>query len=174
MRATITIALGYDHVAFADKVGKARQRAAVLRDRPAHNGAPVDDLSAEAIHVLGARGECAVYRYLSPVKWNHLRENVSGLADLEDWIDVKTRAKNWHSLIVQKDDPAEWAYILADASDHPYYRLVGWCWGYEAKRQEYWSDPVGNRAAYFVKPDNDVLKSVADLIPILRGRQNDL
>lgn len=94
------------HIEFADKIARWRRNAAVDRSRPAHNGAPVKYQAALSIDVLGARAEAAGKLYLNPIRWNAYAESVRDLADLGDWIDVKGRAKSWHDLIVQRDDPA--------------------------------------------------------------------
>lgn len=163
--------LAEDHLRFSDRLAARRQQAATTRNRPPHNGAPTDPDRALAYHRLGARTECAGYLYLKPVHWNTYVEHVHGVADLEDWIDVKGCLRSHHSLIVQRDDPEDWAYLLVCASRHPIYEAVGWCWGREAKVEIFRSDPVGGRAAFFVPRDAPIIKPPHLLYDELRRRQ---
>ncbi len=125
------------------------------------------------MHIAGLPGEVAGKLYLNPVIWNAFRSygSIHNLADLEDWIDVKTRTKSWHDLIVQEDDPPGWAYLLVYSNRHPVYQIVGWCWGWEAQQKKFWDDPAGGRAAYFVKRAETIMKPPEELFAIVRQRQ---
>lgn len=162
------IKLEAEHVAFADQVAIRRQAAAIERQRPAHNGAPEATPAALAIHILGARCEAAAKLYLNPIHWNAFHASVKNLPDLGEFIDVKGIAKPSHRLIVQKDDAAEWAYLLVNAFEHPLYTMEGWCWGRDAQHPAFWRDPVGGRAAYFVARDR--LRPPHELVDIVRRR----
>ena len=171
----VWITLAPEQIEFSDKWAHARQNNAVAADLAPHNNAPVEPDAATALHVLGLRGECAGYIYLKPVKWHLFKPGrlamEEQLPDLEDWIDMKARTKSWHSLIVQRDDPPDWAYVLVCAHEHPRYCLIGWCYGHEAQQQQHWDDPAGGRPAYFIKQDNPILRPVADLLREVRKRQ---
>lgn len=164
----VTIRLENLHIDFADKLAVRRQDAADRRRRPAKNGAPTSRPRALAMHVLGTRTEAAGKLYLNPIAWNAFVEDVRDVPDLGDFIDVKGRSKSWHNLIVQEDDPANWAYLLVDASKHPIYSVIGWCWGHEAKQKKFWNDPAGGRAAYFVD-DRRILRPPTDLFAIVHA-----
>ena len=156
-----TITLTEEQIRIADFVGKKRQDDAVRRGRPAKNKAPEDYYEALRIHVIGARCELAGKLCLDPVKWNALLDDVRGVPDLSTFIDVKGRRLRHHSLIVQYDDPGEWAYLLVCSSNHPEYDIAGWLWGREAKQEKNRKDPVGGRGAYFA--DGASLRSVDEL-----------
>jgi hypothetical protein len=146
--------------------------AAVAKWRPAWNGAPIDPDKALAIHRLGARGEAAAKLYLNPVKWNAFADELDGLPDFEDWIDVKTRSKTWYDLPVQKKCPPPWANVLITGESHPHYQIIGWVWARDAMKPEYLSDPAGGREAYFVKQDSPIMRRPADLVALLRQKQH--
>lgn len=172
MLVPVWITLEQLHLDTCLKFANKRQTNADLFDLPPHNGAPNDPVSALAMHEAGIYGECAGKLYLNPVKWNAYRAGTNFReADLEDWIDIKTRSKDWHSLIVQADDPPEWAYVLACGHAHPRYCLIGWCYGKEVQKKEYWADPAGGRPAYFVKQTDPVLRPMQELYDEVRLRQ---
>lgn len=158
------------HVDYADRLAVRRQRSAEARKRPARNGAPTDRANSLGIHIVGARAEAAAKLYLNPVKWNAFAERgLANLPDLEDFIEVKGRTKAHYGLIVQRGDQEHWAYLLVCTHLHPVYLIVGWAWGHEAKRPEFWKDPHGGRPAFF--PPNSILKPPAELLAEVRRRQ---
>ena len=158
------------HVDFADAVARQRRADAVRKGRPSWNGAPIENAAALALDTLGARCECAAYLALKPCRWNHLAaDSLADLADLDDWVDVKGRARAWYDLPVQKEGRADWAYLLVTAN-HPDYRLVGWIMGRDAMRPEHWSDPAGGRPAYFVRQDK--LRQVEELRALMALRRS--
>jgi hypothetical protein len=156
---------------FCHRTAWQRRQIAVRKDRVPGNGAPTEFDKAWAYDFLGTHGECAGYLYYKPCTWHHLRDSIYKLPDLDDFIDVKTREQKWHSLVVQKNDPKDWAYVLACGHEHPRYWLIGWCWGEEAQQEKYWADPAGGRPAYFVKPNDPILRPIPSLTPELRRRQ---
>jgi hypothetical protein len=163
------ITLEPKHIDFADNnVARRRQAAAVERNRQAHNGAPIDPAAALGIHILGARCECAGYLWFKlngiSLHWHTFAQEVGGLPDLGDFVDVKGCRKGWHKLIVQQDDPDDWAYLLVLGHDHPRYQMAGWMWGWEAKQERYWSDPAGDRPAFFIK--QGLLRPLAELLVV--------
>lgn len=164
------ITLQSDHIAFADAVARRRQADAVGRGYKEANNAPTDYEKALALHIQGARCECAAYLCYRPVGWNLYQ---SAKPDLGGFIDVKGIESAHHCLVVQKAKlRTDRAYLLVLADPHPSYVLLGWEWGGSCTRQKYWRDPVGNRPAFFV-PQNDTLfhRDPRDLLDILRYRQ---
>lgn len=165
------VTLSEEQIAYADKIAQRRYDSAIQKNRQPHNGAPTDPGRALSITRVGTRGEAAGKVYLNPVKWNAYAETLGGLADLEDWIDVKTVTRKTDRLIVQKDDDPTWAYLLIISAMHPTYEIVGWCWGYEAQKDRYWRDPVGGRAAYFVPQNDAIIKAPRALWHEVRDHQ---
>jgi hypothetical protein len=160
------------HNDFAVKVAHRRQQNAIEESRrPGNNLTPGErDLT---ISIDGCRAEAAGKLFLNPVKWNAFkRGRLDDTADLEDWIDVKGIMHPDHRLIVQPNGRTNWAYLLIDGSDHPLYRVLCWCWGYEAMQQEYWCDPTHmDRAAFFVPQIAPFMRSPRELFEIVRARQ---
>jgi hypothetical protein len=114
------------------------------------NGAAAGGSEALQLHLYGAAGELAVASLLG------MRESVfgqtrakPGSSDLPGGIDVKTRSRHWHDLIVQADESPDKRFVLVTIENRA--TLVhGWCFGSDAMKDEYWSDPAGGRPAYFV------------------------
>jgi hypothetical protein len=165
-----TIVLEREHIKFADWVALRRMEEAIEQDREPGNGAPTDYNTALKFDVLGARCEAAAKIYLNPVKWNYLAKKISGLADLEDWIDVKGRSESWQDLMVQRNCKPNWAYLLVRGHDHPSYEIVGWCWGYEAMETPV-TDPAKGRPARFISEKAPIIKPPKSLFAEVRDRQ---
>ena len=88
-------------------------------------GDPTLDL---LVHQKAARCELAAHIGLKTNFWNTLG---TGLADLDDWIDVKERYwLNWDLKIALKCKP-EFAYISVCSQRAPLYAIDGWCYGHE-------------------------------------------
>ena len=97
------------------------------------------------IHVEGALGEIALAKYLG-VYWTGkggLREPDVGV------VDVRTRSKHHYELILHENDPSDRKFYLLTGS-YGKYKVHGWIMGKEGKNPDFWGDPAGGRAAYFV------------------------
>ena len=129
--------------------GRRRQfvnEAKGLRGR--NRGAARGDKALE-IHLLGAAGELAVASYLG-LK-HELYKEVEARRGSDDLpgIDVKTRSKHSYDLIVQKKENPDKKFVLVTIENQTVL-LQGWCYGYEAMKEQYWADPARGRPAYFV------------------------
>lgn len=99
------------------------------------------------IHIEGALAEQAVAKYLN-VYWDG--KGTRGGADLCGYIDVKHSPNPTHRLIVKQNGHKDWLYWFVTGG-YGMYQIHGWCWGVDAKRDDYWEDPTGGgRWAYFV------------------------
>lgn len=157
---SVFISLLPHEIDFSDNLGQMRQDNAVKNDRRAKNGAPEDEATALAMHILGARCEQAVHIFLErKVMWHRyvskeLSQWKNGkrikLPDLGDDIDVKGRPLGWHDLIVQLDDNPDWRFVHVLADLHPVYEITGWMYGKEAKAISS-KDPKGGRRAHFIE-----------------------
>jgi hypothetical protein len=107
-------------------------------------GAPKD--SGWSLHIEGAAGEMAVAKW-SGRYWNG---NLGDLgADDVGRLQVRTRSRHDYELIIHPSDRDDRAFVLVTGLA-PNFVLRGWIWGREAKREEWWRDPAGDRPAYFV------------------------
>lgn len=104
------------------------------------------------LHIEGAIAEYAVSKGMN-VSWvpaygdHRLSE-----ADVGEWQVRSTRHPKGRMIIHHSDDD-DCLFYLAIASRHPRgrsYRIVGAMKAREAKRAEWWEDPVGGRPAFFV------------------------
>lgn len=64
-------------------------------------------------------------------------------------IDIKTRSKHSYDLIVQRNENPDKKFVLVTIQDKVTL-IHGWCYGRSAMKEEFWADPAGGRAAYFV------------------------
>lgn len=127
-----------------------RQNYNQERNIKGRNGGAEKGEMALLHHKLGCAGEMAVAKYLGLKKFlfSELTPK-KGSCDLPFNIDVKTRRRSWHNLIVQKDDIMSKNFWLVTIEDK-HINLEGWIYGHEAFKDEYVNDPVGGRPAYFV------------------------
>jgi hypothetical protein len=127
-------------------------------------GAPEGD-GSEELDIISTRGEMAVAKGLN-LYWSGSVGDY-GAVDVGGLVEVRTRTKDWHSLIIHPNDK-DWApYVLVDASDPPRMRLVGWVLGVDGKSDKFWSDPSKkNRPAYFIEQSE--LRPMSELIEMLR------
>lgn len=147
----VIVTLEDHHIAFCDDVALKRQRCADRYGRQGGNGGATRGAEALEMNIKGARGECAAYNWLKPIKWHTYSESsLNDLPDLGDFVDVKTVIHEKPLLIVQPDAPIEWVYLLVNGLRHPHYVLEGWMWGHEVRQEKYKWDPRGGREAYFV------------------------
>lgn len=127
-------------------------------------GAPEKE-GSEELDIVSTRGEMAVAKGLN-LYWSGSVGDY-GAVDVGDLVEVRTRTKNWHSLIIHPQD-RDWApYVLVDASNPPDFRLVGWMYGSDGKDEKYWADPAKTgRHAYFI--DQKILRPMDELKSLLR------
>lgn len=112
-------------------------------------GAPEGE-GSEELDLIAARGEMAVAKALN-LFWSGTVGDY-GAVDVGGLIEVRTRTKHWHALILHPDDNDALPFVLADASNPPNIRLAGWIMAKDGKKDEFWSDPSQkNRPAYFVE-----------------------
>lgn len=104
------------------------------------------------VHILGACAELAVAK-LTGTFWNGALGNLS--ADDVGELQVRYTDKPNGRLIVHPKDQDDKKFVLVRGAP-PKMLVVGWMYGRDAKKKEYWDDPTWqNRPAYFV--DNDDL-----------------
>jgi hypothetical protein len=121
-----------------------RQIENLYKRRADAHGCP-PDIGWQA-HIEGAAGEMAF------AKWRN-RYWSGSLGDLQaddvGNVQVRTRSKHSYDLILHDDDPDDRPFVLLTGLA-PRFRVRGWIWGRDGKQQQFWSDPAGGRAAYFV------------------------
>lgn len=133
---------------------------------PGKYGAPEHE-GSEELDIVSTRGEMAVAKGLN-LFWSGSVGDY-GAIDVGGRVEVRTRTKHWHSLILHKADKNAAPYVLVDASSTPEFRLVGWLFGKEGKLEKYWSDPSKkNRPAYFI--EQRYLRPISELVQYLQNR----
>ena len=132
------------------KEAERRQDYNNSRNIKGRNGGVEDGDLALHYHKIGCAGEMAVAKYLGLKDYLFLDiAPLKGSCDLPYHIDVKTRQRSWHNLIVQKDDAMSKNFWLVTI-ENKRINLEGWIYGHEAFRDEYIKDPAGGREAYFI------------------------
>lgn len=137
------IELTYYELMSAALVGIMRQIENISARRSHKHGA--DSALGWQYHITGAIGEQVIAKYLN-VYW-------TGKGKLRDpdvgTVDVRASSRDNGDLILHEDDPDDRFFWLVTGLDGN-CRVRGFIRARDGKKIEYWKDPVGNRAAYFV------------------------
>lgn len=172
----IWVTLTPEQIELADKVGETRHDNRLRAGSVHVNNRPRNYAADRENHKSSARCELAAHIGLETEYWNS-DEDIVGkakLPDLDHFIDVKERHFSRHNLIVQFNDPPDWAYVSVCSEQHPDYCIDAWCWGYEVQHQRYWRELVPGRPAYVVSPIATVIKNPRDLIRIAEQKRRGL
>jgi len=102
--------------------------------------------SGVSIDALGAAGEFAV-SLATGIKWtgrytppSKLKEWLSKpRPDLGTDIEVRTRSKDWHQLLIHRNDPPEWRYVLVRYVEPRCFNIVGWEYGRIVQEKGDWN-----------------------------------
>ncbi len=125
--------------------------------------------NAEKIHQLGVGGEYALFlatgipwtgRYFSPATLKRKKRAGEPIPDLGTDIEVRTRTSRWHQLLVHRNDPKAWRYVLVRYTAPNQFDLIGWEFGVEIKQSEYWKKDLPYPA--FAYP-NKLLRPIGEL-----------
>lgn len=125
--------------------------------------------NAERIHQLGVGGEYALSlatdivwtgRYYAPATPKRKKRNGDLMPDLGTDIEVRTRTQPWHQLLVHRNDPKGWRYVLVRFVAPNRFELVGWEHGTEIKQSEYWKGHLPYPAYAY---PNQLLRPIGDL-----------
>lgn len=114
----------------------------LLGRRPAHGAGTKNDWQ---ISVEGCLGEMAVAKALG-MYWSG--KGIFRGGDVGDY-QVRTAGQDHYRLILHPEDPDDAIFFLVTGRNGEYI-IKGWIRGVDGKRDEYWADPVGGRAAYFI------------------------
>jgi hypothetical protein len=119
--------------------------------KPAH-GASADPLKAYQISYIGAKGELA-FCHLIGVRWMET-VNTFKAPDWGETVQVRSRTKAWHDLIIRSDDSDDCVYVLMHV-DGIKVTFKGWIKGRDGK-QEKWSRRHGSRPSAFFVPQSEL------------------
>lgn len=110
---------------------------------------------SEQCHITGAVGEACVAKLLNSYWLGVGKFRGPDVGTLQ----VRTRSKPHYRLILHKEDADEDVFVSVYASEGVGV-VRGWIYGRDGKRDAWWSDPAGGRAAYFVP--NEALNPMSE------------
>jgi len=95
-----------------------------------------------------AFGEKWDSRFIPVPKWDRVKRLIHDIGGKE----VKSTEHRKGCLLVQKQFDAEPPYLLVLTHEAPVYHIVGWAYGHEVKKPEYWREDV-KRPCYMMPQD---------------------
>lgn len=152
-------------MAMIGTVGIFRQIQNVSNDRKQAHGA--GEKYSWQMHIEGCMGEYCTSKYL-----NRFWDGKLGDLGAGDVGKIETRTAGGATglekgdihdrrLRLHKPDKDNSPFVHVTGVNG-YYRMHGWLYGHEGKKDEYWKDPTGNnRKAFFV--DNNKLRPMESL-----------
>lgn len=124
----IKVCLSYEQLIEASEVGCLRHIESITRGLTDKHGANPD--RGWQYHVEGACGEKA-FAVATNRHWSKSVNTFKSQGDVEG-IEVRTRSRADYELIVRPNDPSGSTYVLV-LGLAPYYQVMGWIGGAEAK-----------------------------------------
>ncbi len=107
---------------------------------------PADAPDWWQVHIEGALKEQALAQYTG-CNWTAVGDQYGNDVGPHE---VRSTDLDHGCLLLHDSDADDTPYWLV-VGQHGEYRIVGWIWGRDGKRDEYWQDKSGqNRPAYFV------------------------
>lgn len=165
MANEIKVVLSKYEFFLAAQIGMTRSVQNIIAGRKDRYGAEVMD--GWGISIEGTCGEAAVAKHLNIFYTGNLGDlKACDINNSEKNIEVRTAAKDYHSLILHPGDPDESLFILVTGKA-PVFYIRGWIRGKEGKDRKFWKDPTGTRPAYFVP--QSALECIST-IPYCMGR----
>lgn len=159
------VILTYAELQIAHVAAGQRWLQCVKLGAGAKYGAPEENDAADAISLQGAIGEMAVAKGLNLYWVGSIGEWSRG-HDVGGCVDVRSVTKPNHCLILHDADKDETPYVLVELSKPSEATLVGWVFGADGKKQEYWSDPSGkDRPAFFIP--RRALRPMPELVALI-------
>lgn len=138
-----TIRLTISEMMLGVNVGVMRQTLAIKKQRQQEHGA--DDENDWQKHILGALGEQVFAKFMG-VYWCGDIGNLQ--VDVGDW-EVRTRSKHHYDLTIYPKDKDNSRYALV-TGDFLEWRVHGWIYGKDAKKESYWREYTKGRPGFFV------------------------
>jgi hypothetical protein len=141
-----SVELSWDELQRAASHGVHRYLTAV--ERGLVDNVRVTDRNNLTAHVVGAWGECAAAKALG-AWWPRDNLNPDGGKPDVGPFHVRSTTRGGGRLIVYRADADAEPFLLVTMR-LPRFRLVGWCYGCEAKSEEWWAQREGFRPAFYV------------------------
>lgn len=144
----LCVQLTTDEAAQAVRAGRSYQARARKDGAKDKHGLRGGD---RGITRLGMLGERAVAKAFD-IPWKGTPGDCKAF-DVGGFIEVRTSKMDYPSLLIRKNDKNRCPYVSVSARAELWFKLQGWMWGVEAKKERWWKDPTPGKnrpPAYFV------------------------
>jgi len=137
----IWITLTQGMMDFVDPIAERQTLARIRSGARQGNGGPEGEASIP-LRVQqaknGLRAEAIARRFFgTAVPWSIMSDQW-GTPDFSDFIDVKSRMNPRYGMHIKPKNDPQRAYLMVCGVHHPRWRIVGWCWGHEARDKGEW------------------------------------
>lgn len=165
----IDIVLTVEQVSLAVETGRARsamQRSTGRRDgKVIASGVDADEQGCLAeLAVATALGMPWDGKFFQNEEWEQWRTSGHDVGPLE----IRSTKHRTGRLILHDDDRDDSPFVLVLA-DSPRFKLAGWVYGRDGKKESNWEDVGYGRPCYYVKQSR--LKPMQELLMLLGGEK---
>jgi hypothetical protein len=143
----LIIKLSFMEMALASYVGTQRKTWAVFKGLDGKHGALEGEGTWET-DVIASQCELAVAK-ATKLYW-HASVGRVDEPDVGGYIEVRSIRERSHRLVLNKPDSDDAPYVLVFAQP-PYFEIMGWCYGREAKLEANWKPKNNGTRCYFVE-----------------------
>ena len=145
------VRLSLSEMLLAVQIAGQQQVQNLKQGRQARYGAPKDFGSAVGICLTGILGEMATAKALDKFWSGNVGQHGTTDVGGQHGVEVRSRTEIGRNLILHPRDSDDKKYVVAVTQNAPDIHLVGWCYGRDGKKQEFWQEFTG-RPCFFV-PD---------------------
>ena len=142
----------------AAQVGLQRQLEDIHANKKSYSGESKE--GAWSRHIEGALSECALAKVMN-VYWNKRSFPHPDVGD----VDCRSTPYHTGHLQIKKNDPEDRKFYLLIGINGK-YRIAGWIWGKDAKKQQYWGTKGDARDPCYWIPQSDLIPFGVDKKPI--------
>ena len=155
------VTLTWAEMKLGGDVGLMRRVSAIIRERKEPFGQP--EINEYDRDVLGSQAELAVAKGMN-LFWSGALGDLRA-KDVGGILQVRANKRKHHRLTLHKSDPDDDPFVCVYC-DAPRFYLLGWTFGKDGKRVEYWGDGLPGRPAFFVPLDK--LRPMPELVAWVR------
>ena len=161
-----TVLLAWPEIRAAMDIALHRHVYDSAKKLRAKRGATEDFYDGLTLSLPGCLAEIAVAKFLN-MYWTGVAG--IGVPDVGGFIEVRSIRKDYYGLRFHPEDKDDLPSVLANVKNPEAIEILGWAYGRDAKKDEFWKDPSGKNRPFFLYPQNK-LKPMSELFGVIYER----